>query len=207
MSAPAVQRQPGDAIRMCDPDARLFERLRDSEDVDAALTALVQRFQHELVGYFYHQCWDQRLAEELAQTVFIKIYQARHRYRIEAKARTFLYRIAYNAWVDHVRRQQRHRAISLDAPMGRSEHSLGDALPAPGAPVTDAGDVQHIRQRIEQAVDRLPEGQRLVFVLANNQGFKYQDIADILDIPEGTVKSRMFGAVRRLRSELEDLIT
>ncbi|MFW5829654.1 MAG: RNA polymerase sigma factor [Planctomycetota bacterium] len=191
-------------VRMCDPDARLFERLRDDEDGDAALAALVERFQHELVGYFYNQCWRQDVAEELAQTVFIKIYQARARYQADAKARTYLYRIAYHAWIDHVRHRARQRAVSLEQPLGSGSTTLGETLPAPSE--LDVDEQRHLRHRIEQAVQALPESQRSVFVLANNHDLKYQDIAEILAIPEGTVKSRMYHAVRRLRDSLQDLI-
>ncbi|NRA37543.1 MAG: sigma-70 family RNA polymerase sigma factor, partial [Planctomycetes bacterium] len=59
---------------------------------------------------------------------------------------------------------------------------------------------------IETAVEALPEGQRAVFVLANNQGMKYQEISEVLGIPEGTVKSRMHNAVRHLRQSLKDLV-
>ena len=63
-----------------------------------------------------------------------------------------------------------------------------------------------IRSRIQESLDGLPEGQREVFVLANNHGMKYQEISEVLGIPEGTVKSRMHNAVRMLRDDLQDLV-
>jgi RNA polymerase sigma-70 factor (ECF subfamily) len=188
---------------MPDPDTRIMERVRD--DDRAAMVELVQRFQNELVGYFYNHCWDQLLAEELAQDLFVNVYRARSRYQATAKLRTFLYSIAKNIWIDHLRRQK-HVQVSLDAEIGSSALRLIDMVssrPSEG----DALSREHqIRARVQQALEALPEGQREVFVLANNHDMKYAQIGSVLGIPEGTVKSRMHNAVRFLREELQDLI-
>lgn len=190
-----------------DPQARadiaLMERMRDGDE--EAVIALVGRYQDELVGFFYHLCWDQTIAEELAQDVFVHLFQARARYQPTARPRTFIYRIAHNLWIDHLRRT-RHR-VSLDAELGDGELRLVDVLEAPAA-AGEAGEDRDgmIRGRVRQALEALPEGQREVFVMANDLGLKYQDIATMLGIPEGTVKSRMHHAVRHLRDELADLV-
>lgn len=186
---------------MGESDTAVMERLRDGDE--EALAVLVGRFQRELVGFFYHQCWDQLLAEELAQTVFIKLYQARSRYQATAKLRTYLYRIARNAWIDHLRRQRHH--ASLDAEIGDGQTRMKDLLP---------GHIDNdkerrtdlIRHRVQEAVELLPAGQRDVFILANNQQLKYEEISRVLDIPQGTVKSRMHAAIRNLRQHLTDLL-
>ena len=184
-----------------DSDTRIMERIRDGE-IDA-IEELVTRYQNELVGYFYHQCWNQGTAEELAQTVFIKVFRARERYQATAKVRTYLYRIAHNAWIDHLRRLKKH--VSLDAEVGSRGLRLVDTIQSAFDPEGEQREYR-IRARIQEAVAELPEGQRSVFVLANNQGMKYQEISEVLDIPEGTVKSRMHAAVRNLRKKLADLV-
>ncbi len=197
---------------MTESDTQLMERMRDDEESDAALTVLVERYQDELVGFFYNRCWDQAQAEDLAQTVFIKIFQARERYTDSAKVRTYLYRIAHNAWVDYVRRQRRRHAISIDAEFsssksrGGSGSRLRDNLAAPDVREDDPAQNALIRERIQEAVEALPEKQRMVFTMANNQSLKYQEISEILDVPEGTIKSRMHAAVRTLRTTLHDLL-
>jgi RNA polymerase sigma-70 factor (ECF subfamily) len=185
-----------------DPDVALMERIRDGDE--EAVLGLVARFQHELVGFFYHLSWDQLVAEELAQDVFVNVFRSRARYQATAKVRTFLYRIAHNLWVDHLRRQKHH--LSLDAEFGEQSLRLVDVLKAPDAPEDTTGRDHTIRARVQEALANLPEGQREVFILANNHGMKYQDIAAVLHIPEGTVKSRMHHAVRVLRDELADLV-
>lgn len=189
---------------MSESDTDLMERLRDDDHAEEALCVLIERYQNELVGFFYNHCWDQLIAEDLAQTVFIKIFQARQRYRVQAKLRTWIYRIAHNAWIDHVRKAARKRTQSLDVPIGDRGLRMVDTLAASQRLSERENDT--LRARIEAAVQALPEGQRAVFVMANNQGLKYQEIGAILDIPEGTVKSRMHGAVRRLRDALQDLV-
>jgi RNA polymerase sigma-70 factor (ECF subfamily) len=194
---------PNAAARARDEaDVRLMERIRDGDQ--EAVIALVERFQHELVGFFYHLCWDQLVAEELAQDVFVNVYRSRERYQATAKVRTYLYRIAHNLWIDHLRRQKRH--LSLDAEIGEQSLRLVNVLKAPDQPEDTGGRDHVIRSRVHEALGNLPEGQREVFVLANNHGMKYQEIAAVLHIPEGTVKSRMHNAVRALRHELSDLI-
>lgn len=192
---------------MIDGDVILLERLRDSEDqasLDEALTALVERYQNELVGFFYHHAWNQLVAEELAQTVFIKLFQARRRYTVQAKVRTYLYRIAHNVWIDHLRRKR--PMISLDKERGPAGRPMTDMLEAPHSDPIDADEQAMLRERIQSAVDTLSDAHREVFILANNQGLAYPEISDILDIPVGTVKSRMYHAVRHLRDELRDLV-
>lgn len=198
MAEPLVERRAA-----AEDDIRIMERIRD--DDREAVVELVERYQNELVGFFYHQCWDQLLAEELAQDVFVNVYRSRHRWQATAKLRTWLYRIAHNLWIDHVRRS-RHAGVSLDAEMGGGALRLVDVLPARAEPDADREDGERVKTRIQQAVAALPAGQRDVFVLANNHGMKYQEIGDVLGIPEGTVKSRMHAAVRFLRDELQDLV-
>ena len=188
-----------------DPDARIMARVRDG-DQDAVVD-LVHRYQDELTGFFYHLSWDQLVAEELAQDVFVNAYRARERWVPTARVRTWLYRIAHNLWIDHLRRQKRH--LSLDAEMGGEGVRYSDLLPASEI-TNEAAEIERraddIRSRVQIALAELPDGQRAVFVLANNHGMKYQDIAQVLGIPEGTVKSRMHGAVRILRDLLRDLV-
>ena len=161
--------------------------------INGSVEALVGRFQDELVGFFYHQCWDQGVAEELAQDVFVNAYRARERWVPSARVRTWLYRIAHNRWIDHLRRQRPHRSL----------HEIEvDDLEAPAVEVALDGSV---RERLQAAVAALPEGQRVVVGLVVDGQLPYAEVARVLAIPEGTVKSRMFHAVRQLRSTLGDL--
>jgi len=205
MALPAPSLTSSDPRAMSsDDDARLMERIRDGDQ--EAFLRLVEKYQNELVGFFYHHCWNQGVAEELANDTFWNIYRSRERYQPTAKLRTYLYRIAHNLWIDHVRRQKHHN-VSLDAEVGGSTLRLLDVLATDDRVADlDPGRDAQLRTRIQQAVDALPQGQKDVFTMAIVHDMKYQDIGQVLGVPEGTVKSRMHSAVRFLRDELQDLI-
>jgi RNA polymerase sigma-70 factor (ECF subfamily) len=185
-------------------DVELMLRVRDG-DPDA-FRLVVDRHQRPLINYFYRLTWDRQRSEDLAQEVFLRLYRARDSYRPQARFTTFLYRIARNLWIDRYRsRKSAPGETSLDAPTGRDggrELVLRDRI---AASVRDPGDEASGRELVEalrEAVDRLPEDQRQVFVLGQYRGLPYAEISEILSIPEGTVKSRMHAAVRRLRGWL-----
>lgn len=201
MSVPPVLAPDPTLLKPVDPDVAVMERIKNGDQ--EAVIELVGKYQSELIGFFFHLSWDQLVAEELAQDVFVNVFRSRERYVATARVRTFLYRIAHNLWIDHLRRQRRH--LSLDVGFDEDGPRFGDSLAAPAIADHEQRN-EHIRERVQQALDLLPAGQREVFVLANNHGMKYQEIAGVLSIPEGTVKSRMHHAVRILRDELADLV-
>jgi RNA polymerase sigma-70 factor, ECF subfamily len=202
MTVPTTASAPVPSLlKPVDPDVAVMERIK--ADDQEAVVELVGKYQSEFIGFFFHLCWDQLIAEELTQDVFVNVYRSRARYVATARVRTYLYRIAHNLWIDHLRRKRRH--LSLDAGDDEDGSRFGDSFAAPAIHDGAARDVR-IRDRVQQALDLLPAGQREVFVLANNHEMKYHDIAGVLGIPEGTVKSRMHNAVRALRDELVDLL-
>jgi RNA polymerase sigma-70 factor (ECF subfamily) len=192
---------------MIDSDSELMERFRDGDE--DAFRALAQRFQRPLVNFFYRLTWDRFMAEDYAQEVFARIVRARAGYRPEARFRTWLFRIAKNYWIDRYReRKNAPRMSSLDQPVRQDEGkpiTLEDTVEGPSPRPEDEARRKEIAQAVKRAVARLTEEQRLVFVLSENQGLKYAEIADVLEIPVGTVKSRMHSAVHRLRELLRDV--
>jgi RNA polymerase sigma-70 factor (ECF subfamily) len=126
-----------------------------------------------------------------------------------AKFRTWMYRIAKNYWIDRCReRAAAPNMGSLDAPIREDEGramTLTDTVEGDTPRPAEELRRQEIGQAILAAVNRLPEEQRLVFVLSENQGMRYAEISEVMEIPVGTVKSRMHAAVRRLRELLKDV--
>ena len=184
-----------------------MEQFRDGDE--DAFRRLVERFQRPLINFFFRLTWDRFISEDYAQEVFTRLLGARHNYRPTAKFSTYLFRIAKNYWIDRYRASAiRPKMRSLDAPIRHSEGrpiSMLDTVEATGSSAEDMMNSTEIRDRVKKAVGRLPEDLRLVFVLSENQGLKYADIAEVMEIPVGTVKSRMHAAVRRLRGMLKDL--
>lgn len=141
-------------------------------------------------------------AEDLVQEVFLKLFRHAPSYQPTGKFQAFAYRIARNAWID----RQRRRAVRPPRAAGGSDegepsHELAASDPTPGA----LAERDEEAGRVSAAMARLPETHRLVFELGVVEELPYCEISKLLEIPEGTVKSRMFHAVRKLRELLEGL--
>jgi RNA polymerase sigma-70 factor, ECF subfamily len=185
------------------PDTELmleFQQLDNEE----AFAELVSRYKKPLVNFFYRLVWDQQLSEDLSQEVFCRVFVHRKSYKAEAKFSTYLFRIARNLWIDHHRAQGKMPSLaSLSVPLSRGEtdDELIDSIAAP-EPVPAPDDNTDLARKIQDALDQLSVEQRLVFILAKNQGMKYAEIADALGVPVGTVRSRMHSAVQKLQKLL-----
>jgi RNA polymerase sigma-70 factor (ECF subfamily) len=189
---------------MVDIDIDLMRRVATGEV--EAFRQLVEKYQRSLLSFFFRLTWDYQAAEDCTQEVFLKLYRSRQRYEGTAKFTTFLYRIAKNCYLDFYRRQ-RHptKVVSLQEPIRwqREGKTLEELLPRRGIPTAEEIlEKREMIQQFQRAIELLPEGQRLVFVMGEGQGMPYAEISDILGIPVGTVKSRMFNAVLKLRQLL-----
>jgi RNA polymerase sigma-70 factor (ECF subfamily) len=173
---------------------------------EAAFSELVSRYERPLISFYFRQGWDRQLAEDYAQEVFLRVFRARVDYVPKAKFRTYLFRIARNLWIDHIRaRRTEGRVLSLSQSSQAGEEGgalqeriEGDA-PPPSAKMRSAD----VREKIREAIDFLPEEQKSVFLLCEVDGMRYADVAEVLGIPVGTVKSRMHTAVSKIRARLE----
>lgn len=164
--------------------------------------ALVRRYERELYGYLRRYVGDDHLADDVFQTTFLQVYVKSGQYEEGRPVRPWLYTIATHQAVDALRRHGRHPTASLDQTVrdaGDGEvRSLLELLEA--APCDPLEHVQAEERRlvVRAAVDQLPEFLRQVVLLAYYQGLKYRDIAEILEIPVGTVKSRLHAAISKL---------
>ena len=166
-----------------------------------AFTALVDRHQRSLINFFYHLGWDRQVAEDCAQEVFLRLHKHLATYEPEAKFTTFLYRVARNLWIDRLRSAAVHgKVVSLEATGGPGEErTLRERVSSGGPSPVDILSRRETEESLKRAIDLLPEEQKAVLVLSEMQGLKYQDIAAILEIPIGTVKSRMHTAMEKLK--------
>jgi RNA polymerase sigma-70 factor (ECF subfamily) len=164
---------------------------------------LVRRYERELYGYLRRYLGDGTLAEDVFQNTFLQLYIKSGHYEHGRPVRPWLYTIATHQAIDAMRRQGRHQAVSLgqrrdDAEDGDA-NGLADGLECRGPhPLDRVADLE--RQEVVRAcVEELPDFLRQVLILAYYQGLKYREIADILGIPVGTVKSRLHAALQRLQ--------
>ncbi len=155
-----------------------------------------------LVAWFRRQGAGLHRAEDLTQDVMIKLHQHAPRYQPQERFTAYLFRVARNVWIDDRRRMgARPVGVSLERPSeDGAPRAMERPTPRPG-PVDQAADREG-EARLRAALAELPEHHRAVFELGALEGLSYSEVGAILDIPVGTVKSRMFYAVRRLREAL-----
>ena len=171
-------------------------------DVEA-FSLLVRRHRERVEVFLSRLFGDREKAEDGAQEVFLRLWIARHRYRPCARFTTFLFQVAHNYWRDEIRKAGvRPREVEL----ADEEAEGARARPPLRAPAATEPHyqlfVRYQQWRIRETVGRLPEPYRIVFMLVHFEGRRLAEAAEILEIPVGTVKSRMHSAVRLLRGWL-----
>ena len=140
-------------------------------------------------------------AEDLVQELFMKLFRHAETYRPQDRFAAFAYRVARNAWIDRQRRSA--RAEDLTQTLAASEEARQRSQESRSEwPVSELAQREEI-ERLNEALGELPEHHRMVFDLGVRQELPYAEISALLEIPIGTVKSRMFHAVRKLREALE----
>lgn len=155
-----------------------------------AFGELVRRHREGVINVVYRMCGDANLAEDAAQEAFIRAWRHLPGYRPRSPFRNWVYRIATNAALDVLRRER--ETVDIDAlPLASS-----DAGPEATVEGRERGE------RVRQAVLELPPASRAALVLREYEGLSYQEIADALDVPIGTVMSRLSYARKRLREAL-----
>ncbi|HDQ45306.1 MAG TPA: sigma-70 family RNA polymerase sigma factor [bacterium] len=168
-----------------------------------AFEQIVRRYKEPLINFVYHFLGDRVDAEDVVQETFLRVYRNKHLYRNIAKFSTWIYTIASNLAKTELRRRRRRRLFSISQ-MGfdNRDYDLpsGDATPEG---IVDGGMKESI---IRKAIETLPTKFKEVVILRDVQEFSYEEIGEILDIPIGTVKSRVNRGRSRLQKKLHHLL-
>ena len=174
-------------------DSALMLRYRDG-DV-AAFEMLYQHHNDALYRYLLRLCHHRDTAEDIFQDVWGKIIKSRQNYRPTAKFSTFLYRVAHNCFIDHIRRNKRHsHSVDVDP----------DNQPDPGDQPDALAERSLARRRLDAALRELPEEQRDVFLLHEEAGLNLDQIASVTGANRETAKSRLRYAVKKLRVAINE---
>lgn len=159
---------------------------------------LVRRYQRPIAAYVYRMTGDYESALDLTQEVFIKVYNSLARFRPEFKFSTWIYKIAHNSAVDHLRRTGT-REQSLVAEFEGTERELPVESHRLSPEQEYAGKER--REEIEQVVRALPASYRELILLRHSHDMSYDEIAEVTGLPLGTVKNRLFRAREVMRQE------
>ncbi len=169
----------------------------------AAFDVLVRRHEQRVVNVAYRMLGERDAAHDVAQEAFLSAWKSLPRFRSDASFATWLYRIAYNVCLDHSRRTRRlPEPLPARAPDEASSFDPPDPSPGPDS----LAETSELQERVHEALARLPLKHRSLLVLFDIQGLSYEQIAEILRLPMGTVKSRLNRARHALREELAPLL-
>lgn len=182
-------------------DSQLMLRVRDGDDESFAV--LLQRFRVPVWQFLHRMVQDHAVAEELAQEVFLRVYRSRANYEPSAKFTTWLYRIATHLALNYLRDSKRDRAhVRTD---NEDEERVPLQLVSQDASAEQRMLAEERSRCIRQAIESLPEKQRLAVILHKYQELDYKQISELLEASESAVKSLLFRAYESLRAKLIDL--
>ena len=165
---------------------------------------LVERYQGRLVNYLFRMLRSYEEAHDLAQDVFVKVYQALDRYDPRYKFSTWLFRVAQNAAIDQIRKR-RLQVVSMDRPSDEEDDRAWEFPSDDPSPYSDL----HNQERgvaIQRAIEDLPWEYRELIVLRHFGDLSYDEIAQLKEMPLGTVKNKLFRARQQLKKSLDDYL-
>lgn len=179
---------------------------RAQEGDRASFDVLIRLYDQQVLRLAMQVVHSPEEARDLYQEAFLKVYRSLHRFRLDARFSTWLYRVVMNVCLDHLRRQKVRKEVQTpDGQDGETEYfqTVPDERPT-----LDPERVAHSREiggRIAQALALLNPRERLVFEMRHYQGLKLRDIGEMCGTSEQTIKNCLFRATQKLRSELADL--
>jgi len=166
---------------------------------EASFEELVRRYQRPIAAYVYRMVGDYDAALDLTQEVFIKVYNSLARYRSEFKFSTWIYKIAHNAAIDHLRRHAvREQTLTGSVEGERREVAIESRRLTP----EQESERKERRSEIESVVQLLQASYRELIILRHSHDLSYDEIAEVTGLPLGTVKNRLF----RARETMRDLL-
>lgn len=166
--------------------------------VEGSFEELVRRYQRPISAYVYRMVGDYEAALDLTQEIFIKVYGSLARYRSEFKFSTWIYKIAHNSAVDHLRRNAgRERSLSNGVEGDQYELPIESSSLSP----EQESERRERRLEIESVVRSLPNAYRELIVLRHSQDLTYEEIVEVTGLPLGTVKNRLFRAREMMRQQ------
>jgi len=166
--------------------------------VEGSFEELVRRYQRPISAYVYRMVGNYESALDLTQEIFIKVYSSLERYRPEFKFSTWIYKIAHNSAVDHLRRNSTREQSLVLGPEGDQFD-----LPVESGRLSpeQESERKERRREIESVVRTLPANYRELIILRHSQDLSYEEIVEVTGLPLGTVKNRLFRAREMMRQQ------
>ena len=183
------------------PDEKeLIERCKKG-DIDA-FDQLIRSYEKRVYNFAYHMAQNQAQAEDVMQEAFIRVFNSIHTFRGEANFSTWLFKIVTNVFLDERKRAKSRQTVPLDEFIELEEDTVTRQIEDTGPTPDVVVQTRERDQLLKDAIQTLPEYQRAMVVFYHFQGKSYEEIADIMNLPIGTVKSRLNRARLALKEKL-----
>ncbi|MBI2155091.1 MAG: RNA polymerase sigma factor [Candidatus Rokubacteria bacterium] len=176
-------------------DRELMARVREGEQ--SALELLFARWEGPLFAFFYRLGCPPSSVEDLTEEVLVSVYRRRHRYDLDRPLAPWLFGVARLVWKDFLR--HRGRELAQATPL-----EVAKELPSPMHDPSELAEIREESEAVRRAIEELPDEQKAAFVLRHYHSLSYEEVAQALQVPLGTVKWRIHEAVRRLETALVD---
>ena len=168
---------------------------------DGSFEELVRRYQRPISAYVYRMVGNYESALDLTREIFIKVYSSLRRYRSEFKFSTWIYKIAHNAAIDHLRRTATREQSLV---MGPENDQFDLPIESKRLSPEQESERKERRGEIESVVRALPANYRELIILRHSQDLSYEEIVEVTGLPLGTVKNRLFRAREMMRQQFVD---
>jgi len=197
------------------PEEKPVEKMDDHSLLAATLTGdeaafqeLVRRYQNQITNYVYRMLDDYDRAVDLAQETFVRVYKSADRYQATFSFSTYIYRIAHNLAISELRQRKRRRLVSLPSFFSdKDNEEIEVEIEDKRQVMADDAMISAERSAaVSRAIASLPEKYRAALVLCEIEEKSYEEIAEVLDLPVGTVKSRINRARNLLKDKLREYI-
>ena len=199
-----LREQETDTVEGGTPEeVRLIKACQDGDP--SSFNMLVWRWEKPLYNFIYKYVGNATLAEDLVQDTFIRVLKSIKRYTHQGSFSTWLYRIAVNLCKDHLKRKRLPMVSLHDYYTTGSGEKIyvQDRVADEKARTDDSLKAEEREELVRRLLAGLPEEQRIVILLKEYQELTFREISEVLDVPEGTVKSRLYHALRAMKENLE----
>lgn len=187
-------------------DKILVQRAQDGDQV--AFRTLVERYQRKVYSICYGMLKNPEDSMDASQETFIKVYRYLEKFNFQSKFYTWLYRISVNVCIDHIRKNAKRKSVEYEDTIARPV-GVGDENIIPstlGLNPEKAYGRKELREKMLEALEKIPEKHRTILILREAEGLNYDEIADVLEISKGTVMSRLFHARRYFQEALSEYL-
>lgn len=185
-----------------DPDRELVSQAREGDT--RAFDALILKYGDKLYGLVYNMTSHKEDTHDLLQDIFARAYRSLGKFRGQSSFYTWIYQIAVNQTLNFLKKRKRRTGVSLDDPDSSAQDDPGLVDTAHAANPEQQSNLNELQKRLNEAMRSLSDSHRAVVTMFDIQGMPHGEIAKVLKISEGTVRSRLHYAHQQLQSFLQD---